>query len=449
MKRNKRISRKLISGLLLCMLVFTLVAPTTVFAAGPIEPNRDATLTVTFKDGTTPIAGTNFDIYKVADTDEYAKMTLTSQFSSYPIETDGLDQKGWQELATTLNGYAKRDNLTVSKTAIIDGNGEFTVTLQPGLYLVVGERKTIGEYTYSPAPFMIFLPGSNTTDNTWDYNVAADVKYTKERKPNPPTPPDPPTPVAVTRKVLKIWDDNGFEAQRPKFVTVQLLCDGKVYDTQELSEENLWRYTWNDLPEEHEWLVVEKELRDYYTKVSLEGITFTITNKYIVPLAVDDPPVVKKVIGDTPKSPDTFIFVFQSNKDTNPMPEGSTGKTKEITITGSGYKEIGEITFTEPGVYSYTIYEKDSGATGYTYDKTVYTITYTITEKDGELLVNRKITESNGKEVDAPVFTNRYTEKPILPQTGVLWWPVPILFCTGLLFCIIGTIKWRLRKDEE
>lgn len=435
MKRNKRISRKLISGLLLCMLVFTLVAPTTVFAAGPIEPNRDATLTVSFKDGTTPIAGTNFDIYKVADTNEYAKMTLTSQFSSYPVDIDGLDQKGWQELATTLNGYAKRDNLAVFKTAIIDGNGEFTVTLQPGLYLVVGERKVVGEHAYSPVPFMIFLPGSNTTDNTWDYNVAADVKYTEKE--------------IVTLKALKIWDDNGFEAQRPKSVTIQLLCDGKVYDTQELSEENLWRYTWKDLPEGHEWLVVEKELSGYYTKVSQEGITFTITNKYIVPLAVDDPPVVKKLVGDTPKSPATFTFVVKAENDTNPMPEGSTGNTKELNITGSGYKEIGKITFTEPGVYSYTVYEKDSGATGYTYDKTVYTITYTITEKDGELLVSRKITESNGKEVDSPVFTNRYTEKPILPQTGVLWWPVPILLCTGLLFCIIGAIKRRLRKNEK
>lgn len=435
MKRNKRICRKLISGLLLCILVFTLVAPTTVFAAGPIEPNRDATLTVSFKDGTTPIAGTNFDIYKVADTDEHAKMTLTSQFSSYPIETDGLDQKGWQELATTLNGYTKRDDLTVSKTAITDGNGGFTVTLQPGLYLVVGERKVVGEHAYSPVPFMIFLPGSNTTDNTWDYNVAADVKYTEKE--------------IVTLKALKIWDDNGFEAQRPKSVTVQLLCDGKVYDTQELSEENLWRYTWKDLPEGHEWLVVEKELSGYYTKVSQEGITFTITNKYIVPLAVDDPPVVKKLVGDTPKSPATFTFVFKAENDTNPMPEGSTGNIKELNITGSGYKEIGKITFTEPGVYSYTVYEKDSGATGYTYDKTVYTITYTITEEDGELLVSRKITESNGKEVDSPVFTNRYTEKPILPQTGVLWWPVPILLCTGLLFCIIGTIKRRLRKNEK
>ena len=70
-------------------------------------------------------------------------------------------------------------------------------------------------------------------------------------------------------------------------------------------------------------------------------------------------------------------------------------------------------------------------------------------EKDGELLVSRKITESNGKEVDSPVFTNRYTEKLILPQTGVLWWPVPILLCTGLLFCIIGAIKRRLRKNEK
>lgn len=437
MKRNKLISRKLISSLLLCVLVLTLAAPTAALAAGPIDPGRDVSLTVSYKDGTTPIVGTNFNIYRVADVDETADITLTGPFSSYPVNIEGLDQKGWQELAVTLNGYAKRDNLTAFTTAVIDANGEFSVTLQPGLYLIVGEKKTIGDYAYTPTAFIIFLPGSNTGDNTWDYEVAADVKYTKEE-----------IPKVVTRKVLKIWDDNGFEAKRPESVTVQLLRDGEVYNTQLLTERNLWRYTWENLPEEYEWLVVEKELSGYYTKVSLEGITFTITNKYIVPLTVDDPPVVKKLIGDTPSSPETFIFVFKAEKDTDPMPEGSTGNTKEISIIGSGSKEIGKITFTEPGIYVYTITEKNTGATGYTYDHTVYTITYTITQENDKLAVSRKITETNGKEVDYPVFTNKYTAKPILPQTGVLWWPVPVLLSAGLLFCIMGILQRRLRKDE-
>jgi hypothetical protein len=36
--------------------------------------------------------------------------------------------------------------------------------------------------------------------------------------------------------------------------------------------------------------------------------------------------------------------------------------------------------------------------------------------------------------------------KPSLPQTGVLWWPVPVLAAAGLLFLIAGHIM-RGRRD--
>ncbi len=41
--------------------------------------------------------------------------------------------------------------------------------------------------------------------------------------------------------------------------------------------------------------------------------------------------------------------------------------------------------------------------------------------------------------------TSTPTPKPTLPQTGQLWWPVPILICFGLLLVIIGMIR---RKEE-
>lgn len=438
MKQTKKFCDKLACTFLLCMAVLIFVVSVTSLAAEPIETDKDVDLTVLYKDDITSITGAEFSIYRVADVSESAHISLTGQFASYPIDTKGLDQKGWQELAITLDGYVKRDHLTPLTMEIVDTNGEFSVTMKPGLYLVLGEKKTIGDYSYSPTPFMIFLPDYSTLDNTWDYEVNAEVKYTKEELPK-----------VVTRRVLKIWDDIGFEEERPDSVTVQLLRDGEVYDTQELTEKVQWSHTWENLPEEYEWLVVEKELNGYYTKVSLEGITFTVTNKYIVPLTVDDPPVVKKIIGDTPSSPETFTFVFKGEKDNNPMPEGSIGNTKEVNITGSGSKEIGKITFTRPGVYTYSLAEKDTGASGYTYDNTVYLLTYTITQQEGELFISREITGTNGTEVDYPVFVNRYSEEHDLPQTGVLWWPVPVLLSSGLLLCIIGIVKRRLRKNDE
>ena len=36
---------------------------------------------------------------------------------------------------------------------------------------------------------------------------------------------------------------------------------------------------------------------------------------------------------------------------------------------------------------------------------------------------------------------------PALPQTGQLWWPVPVLIALGLLFILIGLIRRRGARD--
>ena len=41
------------------------------------------------------------------------------------------------------------------------------------------------------------------------------------------------------------------------------------------------------------------------------------------------------------------------------------------------------------------------------------------------------------------------TPKPTLPQTGQLWWPVPVLLCAGLLLLIVGLVRSRRSKTNE
>lgn len=363
MKRNKHISRKLISSLLALMLVFVFSAPVTVMAAEPINPEKDASLTIIYKDGDKVIKGA-FSIYRVADVNESAKMKLTEQFSSYPVELKGLDQDGWMSLATTLEGYAKRDKIDPVAKATVGDDGTVSVTLKPGLYLVTGEKKKVGSVTYTSKSFMIFLPNSDIDNNTWEYNVNAEVKYEKSRKPVGDPGDDPES---VSRKVLKIWDDKGYEDKRPEYIMVDLLCDGKVYDTQKLTAENSWRYTWDNLSEDHDWIVVEKEISDYTTIVNLEGITFTVTNKFNPP---DNPP-------DDPDDPDK-----PDNPDNPDKPDKPDNPSDNP---------------------------------------------------------NKNPTNDNGGK----------TNKPKLPQTGVLWWPVPVLVSAGLVFCIIGILRRRMNSDEE
>ena len=74
---------------------------------------------------------------------------------------------------------------------------------------------------------------------------------------------------------------------------------------------------------------------------------------------------------------------------------------------------------------------------------------YKVVEK--ELPAGYKV-EINKIDKDSVVITNEYPNLPPPPgleDTGVMWWPVPILFITGLLFVIIGFILARKENEYE
>ena len=438
-----RLGKRTLAVLLTLLAIFAMM-PIQALATGKIITDNPVDLTICYTDETKAIPNARFDLYKVADVDEYARMTLTPAFEPYRYTVDGLDslddltQESWLSLASTLKGYVQADKLTPAvPNGKTDENGILHFSVEPGLYLVIGFRATTDDYyTYSAVPFMVFLPGSNLADNDWDYEVTALPKFSKEYNPS-----DDPDDQVITRKVLKIWDDEGYESIRPEEITVQLLMDGEVFDTQILNKSNNWRYAWDNLDAKCEWTVVEKEIDKYAITIEQNGITFSITNKYVVPITGSSLPVQKKITGSSPASASTFTFTMSASDESCPMPEGTTGAVKEISIVGAGSAEFGEITFEYPGTYVYTISEKNSGTHGYTYDTTVYTVTFEVVQEDGELSYSRTIKDNGGNVCSAIEFTNSY--KPPLPQTGVVWWPVPILLFAGCAFLMIGVIRRR------
>ena len=101
-----------------------------------------------------------------------------------------------------------------------------------------------------------------------------------------------------------------------------------------------------------------------------------------------------------------------------PMPEGSQSETEMVVIAGEGHTEFAPITFHVPGKYVYTVKELKDGINGYTYDNTVYTVVFTVTQsKDSKetLMVSRKIYK-NGAEVSEILFDNKYN--PYRPGGG-------------------------------
>ena len=82
-----------------------------------------------------------------------------------------------------------------------------------------------------------------------------------------------------------------------------------------------------------------------------------------------------------------------------------------VTIYGEGTVELGQVSFTKPG-YVYRCYEETGDAEGYTYDQTVYTVTYEVTETVDGLDYTRTITKDNGEQAEGLDFTNSY-KKPV------------------------------------
>ena len=244
-------------------------------AAGSIDLTRKPTLTLTYRDGKTTLSGAKFSIYRVADADETGELTVRSEFDEFDLDIRGKNDRRWREMAQTLESYVLRRELTPADSGKTDKTGMLTFptqgkTLAAGLYLVIGERHTQGGNDYDAEPFFALLPTQDLENNEWVYDVSANVKFGKT-----PVPDDGDT---VTRKVLKVWDDDGAEDSRPQEITVELLRHGKVYDTVQLSEKNNWRYTWLDLDADARWSVTEKTVSGYTVSITREGITFVVTN---------------------------------------------------------------------------------------------------------------------------------------------------------------------------
>lgn len=255
---------------LLLAVLFLPILPAS--AVGSIDASAELTLTISYVDDKTPIAGAKFSAYMIAEANGYGELTVTDEFKKYGIEGSANNDASWSTLASTLESYVLRDSIAPLAEGKTDDNGKLTFpadkAFAPGLYLVAGQRHEQNGNYYEPSPFIVMLPSYDAQGDRWMYNITANVKYES-------TPTDGGT---VNRKVIKVWNDKGNEAGRPKEITVKLLRDAQVYDTVVLSSENNWRYEWTALDSAYTWRVCEKVPQGYTMSVTQEGTAFIITN---------------------------------------------------------------------------------------------------------------------------------------------------------------------------
>jgi len=240
----------------------------------------------------------------------------------------------------------------------------------------------------------------------------------------------------------KTWDRTSDPAAPlPGSIRVRLLQGTTLVETATVQPDanGQWLYTFT-VPKYGAdggvlaYTVVEDPLERW--QATVDG--YNIRNTYIRP-AIFDPPVQKIVEGDRPTEPQLFRFRMTA-QDGAPMPAGSSGSIKTVEILGAGSVEFGDVVCTQAGVYVYTFSELNTGAQGYIYDTSEYTLTVTVGESNNALVIQSYVWTKEGRVCDAAVFTNRYAKSgcpitlpPILPFPIPI--PIPIVIPIPLLPC--------------
>lgn len=243
----------------------------------------------------------------------------------------------------------------------------------------------------------------------------------------------------------KNWvDDDNKKKTRPDSITLRLTQREKEASASELSpaSDEIWATASEISPaSDGSWMtsfdhlpVEDKKGHRYCYDVSEDAVTgytssiaansdhshYTVTNTICTPV-VSDPPIKKVIEGDTPSENATFQFTLKALRQLTadgkeipgaelPMPEGADGQVKTVTVQGAGEYEFGNIEFSMPGTYIYQMSEVDTKVERYTYDTSVYIVTYKVTQNDDHLDVVRTITK-DGAEAETTQFTNMY-KKP-------------------------------------
>ncbi len=362
-------------------------------------------------------AGIEFKIYKVGEISSHQEVTLAGDFSKYSVSFED------SEAAQTLAAYVLRDDISPDATSITNSDYEAVFSgLSRGVYLITGDRYTTDKKRYTALPVIV-----SVLNDDGNRNISVTGKYEVKDISTGGGGGGGSTDNTTEVSVLKVWKGSTNKSD----VTVQLLRDGVVYNEVVLNSKNNWRNTWEGLNDSYSWTVVEKTIVDGY-KVSIEkdGTVFIITNTYTPP--------------DTPEKEET-TEVTEATTDTNVYETTEATTATEVTVIPNTPDEPNDSdtppssSGDEPGVPS------DSDIPDDEYDRGNTSTSLGNPKSDTTPPPNKESSGDNlGRPSNPTDVPGSGNEK--LPQTGQLWWPVPVLAFIGILFIIIGI---GYRREEE
>ncbi len=263
-RKNKGINAVL--GLFLafafCVSSFFAIAAGNIFASA----EETYSILLTGVSGEKPVVGVSWSVYRVGSRTGADSFALDGDFDQCPVDLNGLvNSSDAQDAANTLAAYAKTEGFASADTQLSDEAGKAVFNgLDNGIYLIIGEKVTIGEYIYTPVPVLIETSeGENAVEAKFSVK---DVTHEEPEK--------------MTYRVSKVWRNETESAERPQEVSIGLYKDAELVDTVTLSESNNWTYEWESL-ENEEWLAMELEVpKSYSVTYRTDGAEFWVINSF-------------------------------------------------------------------------------------------------------------------------------------------------------------------------
>lgn len=395
-------------GIIICVIIVlsfvSLIIPNRASADNQGSADGSQSLTLVCINEDTILSGMEWKIYKVAErVNSNRNFVQVGEFSSFQINFSRLTEERVYEAAQTFQSYAIANQIAPLREGMTDENGEVTFTgLDAGLYLVVGKTLKVDTHYYVPNATLVELKAD---DGNYKYNIYPKFEYEVANS------------EIRNYTVEKKWsgdEDNLLE--RPISITVDLYKDEEYYDTVILSEENNWRYRWNDLGNDSSWIVIEREIPvNYEVEIKFDSTRYSIVNYYSVQ---------QQSSTTTSTSYSTTVTTTTSTVSGAGIIDDNSG-TGTITITTMSNDMV-----TNTGTFTSTVSQEEGSASN----------TRTTTNKNNNDKVTTAYNQSGGSSSGG--------SSSKLPQTGQLWWPVVPLSICGIIL-IAGGLVIRNKKKEE
>ncbi len=402
-------------GAVVCLIGMLMMILSAVFVpARTVNAANNCSVTIECTVNSKAVSGAEWSVYRIGSRNPYGGFVLEGEFENYPVSLDDTSSTAIANAAYTLETYALTDNLTADAIGKTSASGVVRFNnLSEGIYLLFSGDFSDSNYKYESQPSIIELGGFADND------VIVKPKITAT---------EIPKPGKTSYSVRKVWINESSENVRPTSISAELYKNGKLDKTVVLNSSNGWYYEWTS-DNSSSWRVVEKSIPSGYSvEYTKDKTAFLIKNTY-----KPEKPT------ETTNTTETEPSVPSSEQ----PPTGTTTFTTTVTtpITTLPPREELKREIDEGDDFNEHDYTPESWKE---YEEVL---------KRAKLILGAS--DSTEEEILQVLEELRIARRKLilayLPQTGQLWWPVPVLAGGGLVLIAAGVRlnKKKGNKDDD